>query len=148
MVHYQDDFEKGTKAQHEIFPIVKKYFSEYDLTGDLIENLDDNDKYDYECDDAVFEVKTRFDVDRNSYKTTLMTCNKVTETNKAIIFIFNFTDEISWIQYDEELFNTFEKKPFSRANLKRDEKDHYYIPVHHLQTIYKKPSKCLIKLKR
>lgn len=148
MVHYQDDFLKGTKAQHEIFPVVKKYFDEYDLTGVLTENMGDNDKYDYECDDAVFEVKTRFDVDRNSYKTTLLTCNKVTETNKAIIFIFNFTDEISWIQYDTELFNTFEKKPFSRANLKHDEKDHYYIPVHHLQTIHIKPRKCLIKLKR
>jgi len=148
MVHYQDDFVRGTKAQHEIFPIVKKYFEDFDLKGELRENLGDNDKYDYECDDAVFEVKTRFDVDRNSYKTTLMTCNKVTETDKAIIFIFNFTDEISWIQYDEELFNTFEKKPYSRDNLKRDEKDHYYIPVHHLQTIHIKPRKCLIKLKR
>lgn len=148
MVHYEGDFQKGTKAQTEIFPIVKKYFEDFNLTGEIRENEDENAKYDYECDDAVFEVKTRFDVNRNTYKTTMMTCNKVSETNKAIIFIFNYTDEISWIQYDEDLFNTFEKKAFSRANLKWDEKDHYYIPVQHLETIFKKPSKCLIKLKK
>jgi bifunctional pyridoxal-dependent enzyme with beta-cystathionase and maltose regulon repressor activities len=68
--------------------------------------------------------------------------------NKSLKMLPLEATYLAWIQYDEELFNTFEKKPFSRANLKHDEKDHYYIPVHHLQTIYKKPSKCLIKLKR
>jgi len=148
MVHYEGDFRKGTKAQTEIFPIVKKYFEDYNLNGEIRENLDENAKYDYECDDAVFEVKTRFDVNRDTYNTTMITCNKVSDTDKSIIFIFNYTDEISWIQYDEELFNTFERKAFSRANLKWDEKDHYYIPVYHLQTIFKKPSKCLIKIKK
>jgi hypothetical protein len=148
MVHYEDDYQKGKRAQHEIFPIVKEFFADYNLEGDIVENPDDYDKYDYECDDAVFEVKTRFDAQRTSYKTTMMTCNKVTKTKKAIIFIFNYTDEISWIQYDEDLFNTFEKKLFSRANIKSDEKDYWYIPVHCLQTLYKKPSKCLINLKR
>jgi len=148
MVHYTEDYQKGTEAQHEIFQDVKDYFKDFNLEGELRENPGRHDKYDYECGDAVFEVKTRFDVNRNTYKTTLMTCNKVTKTNKAIIFVFNYTDEISWIQYDEDLFNTFEKKPFSRAKIEADEKDYFYIPVEHLQTIKRKPSKCLIKMKK
>ena len=103
MVHYEGDFQKGTKAQTEIFPIVKKYFEDFNLNGEIRENMDENAKYDYECDDAVFEVKTRFDVSRDTYNTTMITCNKVSDTNKSIIFIFNYTDEISWIQYEEEL---------------------------------------------
>lgn len=148
MVHYKKDFERGTKAQREILPDVREYFRDFDLKGEIRENPERFAKYDYECDDAVFEVKTRFDVNRNTFKTTMITCNKVTETDKAIIFIFNFPDEISWIQYDEDLFNTFEKKPFSRAQIESDEEDYFYIPVEHLQTIKKKPSKCLIKLKK
>jgi hypothetical protein len=148
MVHYKKDYERGTKAQHEIFPIVKKYFEDFDLKGELRENPERFSKYDYECDDAVFEVKTRFDVNRNTYNTTMMTCNKVTDTDKAIVFIFNFTDEIRWIQYDEDLFKNFERKLFSRAQMESDEEDHFYIPIEHLQTIHIKPSKCLIKLKK
>ena len=148
MVHYHEDFLRGTEAQHEIFDDVVKYFADYDITGTIVENTGEFDKYDYECDDCVFEVKTRFDVARTTYKTTLITCNKVAIYTKQIIFIFNFTDEICWIQYDAELFNTFERKPFSRAGLEADEKDYFYIPVNLLETIKKKPSRCLIKLKR
>jgi hypothetical protein len=148
MVHYHEDYLKGTKAQHEIFADVVKYFADYDISGCIVENLQEYAKYDYESDDMVFEVKTRFDVARTTYKTTMMTCNKITDTKKGIIFIFNFTDEISWIQYDAELFNTFERKQFSRAGIESDEKEYFYIPVHLLETIKKKPSKCLIKLKK
>ena len=148
MVHYHEDYLNGTKAQHEIFADVVKYFADYDISGNIVENTGEFAKYDYESDDTVFEVKTRFDVARTTYKTTMMTCNKITATDKQIIFIFNFTDEIAWIQYDAELFNTFEKKAFSRAGFEADEKDYFYIPVHLLETIKKKPSKCLIKLKK
>lgn len=146
--HYKTDYERGTAAQHEIFPIVKEYFEGYDLEGELRENPERFAKYDYECDDAVFEVKTRFDINRNTFNTTMITCNKVTETGKAIIFIFNFTDEISWIQYDDDIFKNFEKKLFSRANVVSDEEDYFYIPVEHLKTIQIKPSKCLLKMKK
>jgi hypothetical protein len=149
MVHYEKDAERGRIAQHEIFPIVKAYFTaNYELEGEMVENLEEYDKYDYECDNAVFEVKSRFDIEKNTFKTTMMTCNKVTETEKGIFFIFNFTDQINYIIYEEELFNTFEKKMYSRAGIKTDEKDHWYIPIQHLQTIHIKPSKCLISIKK
>jgi hypothetical protein len=146
--HYKTDFERGTAAQHEIFPIVKEFFKDSNLQGELRENPERFAKYDYECDDAVFEVKTRFDINRNTYNTTMITCNKVTEIDKAIIFIFNFTDEISWIQYDEDIFKNFEKKLFSRAKMVSEEEDTFYIPIEHLQTIHIKPSKCLLKMKK
>jgi hypothetical protein len=140
MVHYKEDYKKGTQAQREILPDVQKYFNEYNLEGEIKENPEMFAKYDYECSDAVFEVKTRFFV-KNKYPTTMITCDKVTVTDKAIIFIFNYTDEITWIQFDDDLFNTFEKKLFSRAERADDEKYHYYIPIKHLQTIKKKDVK-------
>jgi len=37
---------------------------------------------------------------------------------------------------------------FSRAEIKSDEKNYWYIPIQHLQTLHIKPSKCLISIKK
>jgi hypothetical protein len=130
MVHYENDYQFGATQQKLIFPEVKDFFD--------VDNIKMNDpkfaKYDYTSDDAEFEVKSR-KIKKNAYSTTMLTCNKVTETEKAIIFIFNFLDEICWIQYDADLFNTFTKTKFSRAQIEEDEKDYFYIPLKHLETI-------------
>jgi hypothetical protein len=66
-----------------------------------------------------------------------LTCNKVTDTvGKGIIFLFKVTDELCYIKYDKVLFDTFERKPFSRViKDSRDEKDYYFIPIGQLFTI-------------
>ena len=130
MVHYENDYKFGAIQQKKIFPDIKDFFD--------VENIRMNDpqfaKYDYTSDDVEFEVKSR-KVKKNTYSTTMLTCNKVTETEKEIVFIFNFLDEICWIQYDAVLFNTFTKTKFSRAQIEADEKDYFYIPLEYLETI-------------
>ena len=129
MVHFENDYKEGTKAQNEIFPIIEDYFG-----NNIKQNPNQYDKYDYTNDDAEFEVKTRKNK-KTAYSTTMLTCNKVVDTDKEIVFIFNYTDEICWIQYDKELFDTFQKQMFSRAQIAEDEKMHYYIPINLLETI-------------
>ncbi len=127
MVNFEGDYIFGEKQQEIIKPILEKTF------GSLISN-DRYSKYDFENDNYYIEVKTR----KNSYytyPTTLLTCNKITNTDKTLIFIFNFTDGIYYIEYDEKIFNCFEKKMFSRINKKFDMKDYYYIPIDMLKKI-------------
>jgi hypothetical protein len=50
--------------------------------------------------------------------------------------VFNFvkgdTNEIYYIEYDEEKFKPYERRMFSRANFKADEKEYIYIPIEDL----------------
>lgn len=64
-----------------------------------------------------------------------MTCNKVSTKDKELFFVFNFIDELCYIRYNEEVFSTFEKKPYSRINAEYDMKDYFFIPIENLITI-------------
>jgi hypothetical protein len=66
----------------------------------------------------------------------MITRNKITDTTKEqLILLFNFTDGLYFIQYDEELFSKFTVTNFSRADIQEDEKAHVYIPIEHLELI-------------
>jgi hypothetical protein len=129
MVHFQQDYLEGTKKQEIIYPILKGKFGE-----ELKASTDRWAKYDFYTDKSFFELKSRTNK-KNKYPTTLMTCNKVIDTEKEIYFLFNFVDELSYIKFDTKLFSTFERKPYSRINAEFDKKDYYFIPIEHLQTI-------------
>jgi hypothetical protein len=63
------------------------------------------------------EIKSRR-FKKNKYKTTFLNLSKIEYSNELletdketkIYFIFNFTDGIFYIQYDEYLFSTFSKQ--------------------------------------
>ena len=131
MVHFENDYKFGIENQINILPILKSYFN-----SDIIPHLGSKwAKYDYSDKDTVYELKTR-KVRKKTYPTTLLTCNKVVESiGKKIVFLFHFKDELSYIEYDKELFSTFEKRPYSRIGEVYDEKDYYFIPIEHLKTI-------------
>jgi len=129
-MHYTKDHQFGTAQEIEIFNIIKEYFK-----SDL-NKCSNNSKYDYSSDDCNFEVKSR----RNTLKTypdTMITCNKITN-DKTLYFIFNFTDCITFIKYDEEQFKKYKTKMFSRARISSDEKLHVYIPIEDLTIIMTK----------
>jgi hypothetical protein len=71
------------------------------------------------------------------YPTTMITEDKAVG-DKPIVFIFNFTDKVAYIEYNKDKFAKYERRNFSRANLRGDEKPHIYIPIEDLQTIYEK----------
>ena len=137
MVNFEKDYLYGIQKQKEILPILRDYFGK-----DLEETLGRWKKYDFYSDKSIFELKSRKNT-KTRYHTTLITCNKVvSESRKDLIFLFNFTDELCFIKYDEKLFSTFERRLFSRINESFDEKEYYYIPIERLTTI--KKFECLL----
>ena len=93
-------------------------------------------KFDYRSGRNNIELKSR----RNrmdKYPSTMITANKGhIEEGKDTMFVFCFTDKVAYIRYEKELFDTFEKRPFSRANMKHDEKDHFFIPLENLTVFH------------
>lgn len=136
MVHYHDDYLWGKEQENYTYPILKEYFK-----TDLKQYPSQYDDFDFYDEDSDYEQKSR----RNTYacySETMITLNKTQKaTDKKIKLVFNFSDAIYWIEYDEELFKTFNRKLFSRAEIKSDEKDHIYIPINLLTLIKKKEVK-------
>jgi len=128
MVHWITSYQYGVKQQQIILPIIKEYFNR-----NIIEHTEQYSKYDFSDDKYNYELKSRTN-DLNKYNTTMITLNKL-DKSKPLILLFKFTDKLTYIEYDETLFNTFEIKQFSRAQEKWDMKNHIYIPIEHLKII-------------
>jgi hypothetical protein len=133
MVHYHNDYIWGKEQEDYTYPILKAYFK-----TDLKQYTSQYDDFDFYDEESDYEQKSR----KNTYSAfdeTMITLNKTQKaTDKKIKLVFNFTDGIYWIVYDEALFAGFRRESFSRANLRADEKDHIYIPIHLLTLIKKK----------
>lgn len=98
------------------------------------------DQYDFYDHIRNYEVKTRFELKRDQYSTTLIQSDKFIPKgrfqNKRIILIFNFVDYLCYIEYDEELFKTFLTTDFARQkDAVNYSSPHTYIPVDKLKTI-------------
>jgi hypothetical protein len=153
---YKQDNQMGLHAEKEILPILEKYFGEK-----IVASQYKYEKYDGASQTAVYEIKSRSNTS-NAFPDTLIGANKVIPNcSKIQRFIFNFTDGIYYIEYDEELFNTFENSPFvrdPRIDYTDEVRSYYYIPVKKLTLIEKKAAKsnsiynqftkgvCLIKI--
>jgi glutaredoxin len=93
-------------------------------------------KYDFFDETTNYEVKSRTN-NYSKYPTTMITWNKCCDCDrdKDLILLFNFTDGLYYIKFDEELFKLYQRDMFSRANIAEDEKQHIYIPISHLTPI-------------
>jgi len=117
----------GYNGEDEVLPIIKNFFKR-----NIYKTDDRYNKYDFKDDIYCYELKTRRNT-YNYYPTTLISCDKI--TNNKIICLFKFTDGLYYIEYDKELFNTFEKKPYVRGNNQYYEnvkKDYFFIPIEKL----------------
>jgi hypothetical protein len=79
------------------------------------------------------ELKTRKNA-KNTYPTTMVSKSKVDIAKeypkKKFVFCFKFTDGLYYIQYDKELFETFETSQGGRNDRGRAEyNDYCFIPV-------------------
>ena len=131
MVHFKHSYQFGKAKETEILPTVAEYFKK-----EITAYPNQYDKHDYYCDTYNYEVKSRTNK-MNAYPTTMITENKIAG-DKKLMLIFNFTDKIACCEYDEEKFAKYEKRLFSRAGYKWDEKVHIYIPIEDLTVIYTK----------
>lgn len=128
MVHFENSYQFGKKAEKDILPILQEFFKR-----EIKEYTERFSKFDFYDEIYNYELKTRTN-SYNKFPTTMITENKVSGEKKQI-FIFNFTDAIYYIEYDKEVFETFQRQKFSRAGLKQDEKSHIYIPIDKLLLI-------------
>ena len=73
--------------------------------------------WDFESDTAIYELKSR-NHSSNTYIDVMIGYNKIQPFNnkKPQYFLFNFTDGLFYIKYDEDVFMDFELKLFKREN--------------------------------
>jgi hypothetical protein len=132
---FKQDNNFGLNEEEKILPILEKYFKE---TISKSKNI--YEKWDGAGKNTLYEIKSRTNKS-TAFNDTIIGANKVLDTDKVQIFIFNFTDGIYYIKYDASLFDTFDNSPFVRnaRDDKVDEiKQYYYIPVKLLTLIHKK----------
>lgn len=138
MVNYETDYLYGLRSETEIKAVLEKHFG----------RLNTSDRYcpyDFYNDTYIIELKTR-KCAYDTYPTTMITSNKLCMApNKKLILCFKFTDGIYYIEYNESLFSNFERKMFSRAKLKWDEKPHAYIPIQYLTPICEVHQACAVE---
>jgi hypothetical protein len=124
MKSFKKDYAFGKCEEIKIKSLLEKSFN------DVLISTADFYRYDYEGNNNVYEVKSRRN-EYNKYPTTLMPAYKI-KTKKTPILVFIFFDGIYYIKYEEQLFNTFEKKMFVRQKREdyNDLKQEYiFIPI-------------------
>lgn len=127
---YPEDNRRGLIEQKNLLPKLKEYFKK-----DIVEIDDKLSPFDYECSKYYYELKTRTNT-LNKYPTTMIGRNKIGGSKKTKL-IFKFTDCLTYIKYNKELFDTFEIKKFDRNSKEPNKKDYIYIPIEHLIIIEK-----------
>ena len=131
MVHWKDSYAFGKTQEQKIFPIIKEYFN-----PNITPTEGQYAKYDFIDAVTNYELKSRT-CKHNNYKDTMITFNKLCncDVDKKLILLFNFTNGLFFIEYNEIAFSQYRTDLFSRAREFGDEKLHIYIPVEHLTLI-------------
>ncbi len=127
---FKVDLEYGLTRENDVLEKIKKYFND-----DSINKTKDRFcKYDFESPICKYELKSRKNKYR-AYPTTIIPCNKIVDGK--LIFLFNFTDGLYYIEYDKETFdrfNTFEMTDY-RAGRYGQTAIHFAIPIELLREI-------------
>jgi hypothetical protein len=128
------DYTLGTQAESLLLPIFNSFFNTtFQPTGKY-------DPMDYTSPTHDLELKTRTNRCKQ-YPTTLLPYSKIRHAQSSprkTIFAFNFTDGLTYIEYEPNLFSTFTTNEFQRDDRQdhRDRSQEYiYIPIKHLLPI-------------
>jgi len=123
---FQSDYAYGIQQQNSLYPLFKNFFDD-----DLVSTPKKFDKYDYEGTTASYELKSR-KINFKTYPTTCIASDKINPNHtKRQIYLFNFLDGTYFIEYDKDLFDSFEVKEFRRWRKGVDDKEkpYVYIPI-------------------
>jgi hypothetical protein len=131
---FKADLAFGLEKEAEVIDLLKMNFDgEADIknTKDLYD--DEYYPYDYEglTTGMTFELKSRR-VKKLAYDTTIIPVVKIRKNQiPPQQFIFNFTDNCSYITYDEEKFSKYKIADVFTTRFGKVEppKAHYFIPV-------------------
>tara|TARA_R110000868_G_scaffold199001_1_gene445587 strand:+ start:59 stop:454 length:396 start_codon:yes stop_codon:yes gene_type:complete len=102
------DYRFGKTQEQRCLDRIRRYFGE-----DIIPTNDPYCKWDYENSHSIYEMKSR-NVSSNTYLDVMINYSKIQPIRKPQYFLFNFTDGLFFIKYDEKLFMDFELKLFKR----------------------------------
>ena len=124
----KEDIKFGALIEKIAIDKLQKHFNET-----ITQYSDKFSKYDAFSDTAKYEVKSRRN-SFNTYPTTLITLKKVDNVEGLLRFVFLFTDCMAYIEYNKELFDTFEKSPiiYRRVGGNPSAVMHILIPINHL----------------
>ena len=129
MKNFHVELINGLTKETELQPLIKQYFND-----DIIKSKP-YDIYDWKGELYYYELKSRT-CNYNKYPTTLITAKKIFCNHHR--FIFHFNDGTYFIEYEKELFDTFEKKDFvrfERFGRKDNPQLYIYIPINKLTKI-------------
>lgn len=131
---YFKDYQFGIEQEEKIKEILEKQFDT------KLTKLSRYAKFDFESEKCLIEVKSR-NVTSTRFDSTMLPYTKIEgieKQNKEVYFVFNFTDKIYYIQYNQELFKTFGKANYKRKQrIDYDDKEQLYIfiPIKNLSLI-------------
>jgi hypothetical protein len=128
MDKFKIDEDFGTEQENKSEEYIKKYFKQMTL-----KKLSRFNKFDFEGDTALFEVKTRRN-NYNKYPSTMVGYNKILACKKCekdVYFIFQYLDGNYYYKYTKD--ETFEIKKGGRYDRGKIESNYYYfIPIEKL----------------
>ena len=116
--NFNNRYNIGKLEEEKTLPIIIEYFKR-----NIKQTVKKLDRYDFECDNYKYELKTRTNK-FNDYPTTMIGKDKL---DANAILLFKFSDDIlAYIEYDEEKFKTYETKLFTKYKIP---KEHIYIHI-------------------
>ncbi len=104
---FSNDYKFGKTEEERVLIKVCRFFDEE------IHPTTQFCRWDFESDTAIYEMKSR-NVSSNTYIDVMIGYNKIQPICKPQYFLFNFTDGLFYIKYDEQVFMDFELKLFKR----------------------------------
>lgn len=134
MRSYAQDRQFGIQSEQLLLPTFNALFDTSFQTTSRY------DPFDFISPTFNLELKTRTNK-LAQYPTTLLPYSKIEHADASpipTIFAFKFTDKLAYIQYDRDLFATFETSDFARnprVDYHDAPKSYIYIPIKHLRII-------------
>lgn len=127
---FMRDYYFGRQQEIVLLPRLNEFFKD-----DIKPTTDKFHKYDFEGSKYIYELKSR-NCTMEQYPTTLLPADKVIKTKKQI-FLFNFTNGLYYIEYDEEVWKDIAVLSFRRFRIGVNdlEKPYYHIPTTLLKKI-------------
>lgn len=128
---FMRDYYFGRQQEIVLLPRLNEFFKD-----DIKPTTDKFHKYDFEGSKYIYELKSR-NCTMEQYPTTLLPADKVIKTKKQI-FLFNFTNGLYYIEYDEEAWKDIAVLSFRRFRFGVNdlEKPYYHIPTTLLKKIF------------
>ena len=130
---FTSDYSFGKTQEERVLSKICKFFNEE------IKPTAEYCRWDFESFNTIYELKSR-NVFSNTYDDVMINYSKIQPIHKAQYFLFNFTDGLFYIKYDQHVFTDFELKVFKReGRLDYNDKPQVvcHIPIHALTKLDK-----------